>query len=62
MCHQQDKKEKEVDVLGKRRKTSQSEEVSCSDDKPCDRCAHDQRAEQLIKPDIDPARKELRIF
>lgn len=27
MCHQQDKKEKDVDGLGKRRKTSQSEEV-----------------------------------
>lgn len=27
MCHRQDKKEKDVDSLGKRRKTSQSEEV-----------------------------------
>lgn len=27
MCHRQDKKEKAVDGLGKRRKTSQSEEV-----------------------------------
>lgn len=33
MCHQQDKKEKDVDGLGKRRKTSQSEDVSNSDNK-----------------------------
>lgn len=32
MC-QQDKKEKDVDGLGKRRKTSQSEDVSSSDSK-----------------------------
>lgn len=32
-CHQQDKKEKDVDGLGKRRKTSQSEDVSNSDSK-----------------------------
>lgn len=31
LCHQQDKKEKDVDGLGKRRKTSQSEDVSSSD-------------------------------
>lgn len=30
-CDQQDKKEKDVDGLGKRRKTSQSEDVSSSD-------------------------------
>ena len=29
-CHQQDKKEKDADGLGKRRKTSQSEDVSSS--------------------------------
>lgn len=34
-CHQQDKKEKDVDSLGKRRKTSQSEDVSSSDCKVC---------------------------
>lgn len=31
ICHQQDKKEKDVDGLGKRRKTSQSEDVSICD-------------------------------
>lgn len=36
-CHQQDKKEKDVDSLGKRRKTSQSEDVSSSDYKVSDR-------------------------
>lgn len=51
ICHQQDKKEKDVDGLGKRRKTSQSEDVSSSDNRASRMLGFSVLFEQPIRPE-----------